>query len=125
MVERVLAKQSSKTLEAIFLSNHTIRLRINEMTDDVSSQLISKLKSSLHCMFSIQLDESADISNVSHLIVFVRRASVSGIEETILFCSLQSTTRAADILQKVNDYVKNWDLKWENLCSVGTDGAPL
>ena len=125
MVERVLGKQSSKKLEAISLSNDTIRLRINEMADDITSQLISKLKSSLHGMFSIQLDESTDISNVSHLMVFVRWASVTSIEETILFCSpLQSTTRAADILQKVDDYFKKWDLKWENLCSVCTDGAP-
>ena len=54
MVERVFGKQSRKKLEAISLSNDTIRLRINEMADDISSQLISKLKSSLHGMFSIQ-----------------------------------------------------------------------
>ena len=89
------------------------------MADDISSQLISKLKSSLRGMFSIRLDKSTDISNVSHLKLFVRWASVSGIEETILFCSLlQSATRAADILPKVDDYFKKSDLKWENLCSV-------
>ena len=38
--------------------------------------------------------------------------------------SLQSTTRAADILQKVDDYFKKWDLKWENLSTVFIDGAP-
>ena len=75
-------------------------------------------------MFSIELDESTDISNVSHLMVFARCASVTSIEEAILFCSLQSTSRAADILQKVDDYFKKWDLKWENLCSVWSDGAP-
>ena len=105
MAERVLGKQSSKKLEAISLSNDTIRLRINEMADDISFQLISELKSCLHGMFSIQLDESTEISNVSHLMVFVRWASVTGIKEAILFCSpLESTTRAADILQKVDDY---------------------
>ena len=29
----------------------------------------------------------------------------------------------ANILQKVDDF-KKWDLKWKNLCSVCTDGAP-
>ena len=87
------SEQSSKKLEAIFLSNDTIRLRITEMADDVSSQLISKLKSCLNDMFSIQLDESTDISNVSHLLAFVGWASVTSIEEAIFFCSpLQSTT---------------------------------
>ena len=125
MVERVLGKQSSKKLEALSLSDNTIQHHITEMADDIFSQLISKLKSSLHGMFSIQLDKSTDISNVSHLMVFVRWASNTSIEEAILFCSpLESTTRAADILQKVDDYFKKWDLKWENLCSVCTDGAP-
>ena len=125
MVERVLGKQSSKKLEALSLSDNTIQHCITEMANDISSQLISKLKSSLHGMFSIQLDKSTDISNVSHLMVFVRWASNTSIEEAILFCSpLESTTRAADILQKVDDYFKKWDLKWENLCSVCTDGAP-
>ena len=54
MVERVLGKQSSKNLEAISLSNDTRRLRITEMADDISSKLISKLKSCLNDMFSIQ-----------------------------------------------------------------------
>ena len=125
MVERVLGKQSSKKLEALSLSDNTIQRRITEMADDISSQLISKLKSSLHGMFSIQLDESTDISNVSHLMVFVQWASNISIEEAILFCSpLESTTRAADILQKVDDYFKKWDLNWKNVCSVCTDGAP-
>ena len=93
MVERVLGKQSSKKLEALSLSDNTIQRRITEMANDISSQLISKLKSSLHGMFSIQLDESTDISNVSHLMVFVRWASNTSIEEAILFCSpLESTS---------------------------------
>ena len=68
----MLGKQSSKNLEAISLSNDSIRFRINELADDISFQLISELKSCLHGMFSNELDESSDISNVSHLIVFVR-----------------------------------------------------
>ena len=54
------------------------------MTDDISSQLISKLNSSLHGMFSIQLDDSTDISNVLHLMVFVLSAANTSIKEAIL-----------------------------------------
>ena len=36
MVEQVLGKQSSKKLKAISLLNDTIRLRINELVDDIS-----------------------------------------------------------------------------------------
>ena len=47
----MLEKQSSKKLEAISLSNDTIRLRKTEMAYDISSQLISKLKYCLHGVF--------------------------------------------------------------------------
>ena len=44
----------------------------------------------------------------------MRWASVTSIEEAVLFCSpLQSTTRAADILQKVDNYFKKMGLKVE------------
>ena len=80
---------------------------ITEMANDISSHLISKLKSCLHGMVYVQLDESTDISNVSYVIVFVRWDSVTTIEEAIIFFSLQSITGAADIPQKVMIISKN------------------
>jgi len=95
------------------------------MAEDISFQLISTLKSCLHGIFAIQLDGSADVLNVSQLMVFVGWAFTASLEDAILFCGpLLTTTRSADILQKLDDYFKKCDLKWESVCSVCTDEAP-
>ena len=91
---------------------------------DIRTQLILEVKSSIHGLFSIQLDESTDVSNFSQLMVFVRWATTDGLQEEILYCSpLETTTRAADVLVNVENFFIKHDLKWQNLCSVCTDGA--
>ena len=37
---------------------------------------------------------------------------------------METTTRAADVFGNVDSFFKKHDLKWNNLCSVCTDGAP-
>ena len=77
------------------------------MAEDIRSQLIVKLKSSAHGLFSIQLDESTDVSNISQLMVFVRWATSDGLQEEILFCSpLETTTKATDVLENVDSFFK-------------------
>ena len=125
MVELVLGNENRKKLDAIPLSDDTIARRIRNMAQDIRTQLILEGKSSIHGLFSIQLDESTDESNFSQLMVFVRWATTDGLQEEILYCSpLETTTRAADILVNVENFFKKHDLKWQNLCSVCTDGAP-
>ena len=87
----MFGKQSCKKLEEISLSNDTIQCLITKLMNNISSQMISNLKSCLHNMFSTQLDESTDVFNVSQLMVFVQWAFNRSIEKVILFCSpLQS-----------------------------------
>jgi len=79
------------------------------------------LKSCLHGIFAIQLDGSADVLNVSQLMVFMGWAFTASLEDAILFCGpLLTTTRSTDIVQKLDEC----DLKWESVCSVCTDEAP-
>ena len=125
MVELVLGDESRKKLDTIPLSDNTIARRIRNMAQDIRAQLILELNSSTHGLFSIQLDESTDVSNFSQLMVFVRWATIDGLQEEILYCSpLETTTRAADVLGNVDSFFKKHELKWQNLCSVCTDGAP-
>ena len=47
------------------------------------------------------------------------------MKDNILFCSsLESTTKAVDVMQTLTIFFDQEKLKWENLCGVCTDGAP-
>ncbi|MBN3310246.1 ZBED5 protein, partial [Amia calva] len=56
-------------IEQIPLSGNTISCRITEMATNTKCQLIERIKDGR--VFSLQLDESTDISNFSQLLVFV------------------------------------------------------
>jgi len=53
------------------LSNDTISSRIDDMSDDILAQVVADLIS-IPAKFSLQLDETTDVSNLSQLVVFVR-----------------------------------------------------
>ena len=48
------------------------------------------------------------------------------MEDNILFCSeLESTTKAVDVMETLTMFFDQEELKWEHLCGVCTDGAPV
>ncbi|XP_071041837.1 protein FAM200C-like [Parasteatoda tepidariorum] len=77
--------------------------------------------------FSMQLDETTDISNYSQLLVFVHYVSLDTIKEEFLFCeSLLQTTKAVDVLAMLNVFFTKQDFGWEEkLHSLRTDGATV
>lgn len=52
-------------LNAISLSNDTVRRRLNDMSADILGQVIQEIKSAPLPIFSLQLDESTDVANCS------------------------------------------------------------
>jgi hypothetical protein len=54
------------------LSNDTVRRRIQDMAYDILSQVVDEIKSGPSGMFSIQLDESTDVTHLAQLLVYVR-----------------------------------------------------
>ena len=70
MCEIMLEKEAANKLIAVPLSNDSVRRRIEDLSDDIESQLLVILH---FCeQFSIQLDESTDIASTAQLIVLVR-----------------------------------------------------
>ncbi|CAK6977529.1 SCAN domain-containing protein 3-like [Scomber scombrus] len=68
MCEAVLGAEAANKLKVVPLSNDTVKRRIEELSADIQSQLLDRLRS---CeQFSIQLDESTDISSAAQLIFF-------------------------------------------------------
>ncbi|XP_072377265.1 zinc finger BED domain-containing protein 5-like [Diabrotica undecimpunctata] len=70
MVTCMLGEASAKKLELISLSNNTVQHRIDSMASNVKNKVINHVKSS--DFFSIQLDESTDVTNYAQLMVYVR-----------------------------------------------------
>lgn len=125
MTELVCGIEHRKKLEAVSLSNDTINSRITDISDNVLKQVMEELKASPF-PFSIQLDESTDVSQCAQLLAYVRYVHPEAIKEEFLFCeTLSETTKAADILQIVNNFFTEHDFEWKrNIGSLCTDGAP-
>jgi len=109
-------------LQSIPLSDNTVKRRIDMMAEDIEKRLIQRVKNSN--MYSLQLDETTDIKNLSQLLVYVRYIHEGVVEEEMLFCRpLSTTTKAEDIFFVLNTYMENNSIRWDNCISVCTDGA--
>ena len=102
MTRIVLGDKHEKNLKAIPLSKNTVKRRIAAISEDIKEQ-VTEINKSVFGLFSIQLDESVDVSSVSQLMVFVRYAVGTSVKEELLFCSaLNTSTKASDVLEKVD-----------------------
>ena len=121
--ELLLDQKSVDKLSQISLSNDTIKNRIDEMSEDIKLQVIKNIRNSPY--FSLQLDESSDISHISQLLVYVRYIRNSKVEEEFLFCKpLTTTTKAIDVMNIFSECFEKEELSWSTLTGVCTDGAP-
>ena len=125
MVELVCGLEQRKKFEAVSLSNDVIRSRIVDISCNILKQIINELKAS-RFFFSMQLDESTDISNCSQLLVYVRYVHTDAMKEEFLFCEpLLETTKRVDVLAIINRFFVKHDFDWKKkLHSLCTDGAP-
>ncbi|XP_064485888.1 SCAN domain-containing protein 3-like [Ornithodoros turicata] len=125
MVEILLGKEQERKLAAVPLSNSTVQRRISDMADDIRDQVVQQIKSAAFGLFSIQLDESTDVASGFQLLVLARYVHAGSFKEEFLFCStLESTTRASDVFEKVSSFFESRGLLWNKVCGCCTDGAP-
>ncbi|XP_042225326.1 protein ZBED8-like [Homarus americanus] len=114
MVKQVLGEASERKIQQISLSNDTVKRRINEMSDDIKEKVIQEIKLSPTGMFTIQLDESTDVSSCAQLLR----------EEYLLCTQLETTTTDVDVMEKLSSFFTANRISWDNCCGVCTDGAP-
>ena len=94
------------------------------MSQDILNQvayeiLVSKAK------ISIQLDESTDVSNCTYLLVYCRYVHAGELKEKFLMCeSLETTTKAVNVLEKMDRFFQQNNISWNHVGSICTDGAP-
>uniref|UniRef100_K7FQJ5 DUF4371 domain-containing protein n=1 Tax=Pelodiscus sinensis TaxID=13735 RepID=K7FQJ5_PELSI len=114
MVRLVLGEEAARKPNDISVSNDTVSRRINEISQNISKQVVDEIKKSP--LFAIQLDESTDVALCSQLLVFARY---------MVRCkTLDTTTKAQDVMEIVNNFFEVHGVDWVNLVGVTTDGAP-
>ena len=63
------------------LSNDTVRRLIGEKSDNILSQVVSKIQNYIFYFFAMQLDKTTDVANIAQLCVNVRYAYDKHIED--------------------------------------------
>ncbi|XP_035233577.1 SCAN domain-containing protein 3-like [Stegodyphus dumicola] len=117
----MLGPEEAKEIAKVPLSNNTISRRINDMSADIESVVLEKIRISEK--FALQLDESTDISGHAQLLANVRFVDGDAIRENFFFCKvLPEKTTGEEIFRVTSEYLEQ-GLKWENCTSVCTDGA--
>ncbi|CAL9692042.1 unnamed protein product [Knipowitschia caucasica] len=118
----MLGPEAAKEIAKVPLSDNTISRRINDMSADIETIVLEKIRISK--TFALQLDESTDISGHAQLLANARFVDGDVIIENFLFCkSLPEKTTGEEIFRVTSEYLEQGGLKWENCISVCTDGA--
>ena len=121
VVKIMIGEKESKKLDAVSLSNNTVKRRIADMSNDVFQQIVHQVKKSP--LYSIQLDESTDIASLPHLSVFIHYINNATISEGFLFCkALKLHTKGEDIFQCLNSF-SEYSIPWDNCAGICTDGT--
>ena len=124
MARIVLGQENEKKLKQISLPNNTVQRWISDLADDIKQQVISDIENAEFGLFSIQLDESTDVSACSQLMGFCRYFTNTNIKEEFSFCpALEANTKAFNVVEKI-EFFKCDNLKWENFWGMCSDGAP-
>lgn len=118
-----LIPEKTQVFREISLSRNTVVDRISEIADNISHQQRSIVQRCLY--FSLAVDESTDIRDTAQVAVFFRACSenMEITEELLELIPLHDTTTGDDIYRSVWDTLIKYDLPFEKLASITTDGA--
>jgi hypothetical protein len=121
MVRIMFGESYAKQLRQIPLADNTVGRRINDISEDICDQLVSRLRTS---KFAIQVDEATDIAKDAHLIAYVRYVGENNILEDILFCKpIPGRTTSIEIFNIMDSFFEENDITWNNCIGLCTDGA--
>ena len=122
-VKLVLGESSEAKMRQISLSNDTIQRRILDMSENVKKQVINEMKAS--ALFFLQVNEIIDVASCDQLLAFVKNIRLGEIKEEFSCCSeLETTSKSADIMEKIETFFNSAKLPWKSVCRICTDGAP-
>lgn len=122
LASRICDKKQQNSINMLSLSNNTVKRRIVEIADNIEETVVGRLK---RCsFFSLQVDESTDISDNANLMCFVRYDFEYTSNEEFLFCKpLNTRTTAEEIFNLIDTYINRNDIDWKKCVGLSSDGA--
>ena len=119
-----LGKEVGNKLSLVPLSNDVVKSRINDIGEDILSQVVADSKAS-STKFIIQLHETTDVANLNQLIAFIRYVKGQEIEEEFFFHKqLITAAKAIDVKNILDDFFTSNGLSWNMVSALCTNGAP-
>lgn len=111
------------SIKALQLSRSTVTQRSEAMAEDLTQQLWKDIAD--YC-FSLQLDESTDVSDTAQLCIFIRMVftDMTAKEELLKVLPMKEHTRGENVFQSFKNFIKKTQLPVCKLVSTTTDGAP-
>ena len=106
VVKIMIGEKESEKLNALTLSNNTVKRQIEDMSGDVFNKIVNQAKAS-H-FYAIQLDESTDVAGFLQQSVFIRCICNGKVSENLLFCkALRLHTKAKMFLNALTHSLTN------------------
>ena len=102
----MLETPAKDELSLVPLLTEIIKNRIDDISEDILHHVVADLKAS-HTKFSLQLDETTDVANLSQLIAFVHYVTGDKIKEEFLCKRLTTTAKAIDVKKILDDFFTN------------------
>ncbi|KAK0148944.1 General transcription factor II-I repeat domain-containing protein 2 [Merluccius polli] len=120
----LLAPDKVKTFQNVSLSRRTVSDRITDIADDIEESL--KKSAGDFKFFSLACDEITDITNTAQLAIFIRGITEDfDVREDLLSLeAMHGTTRGEDLFEKLVSALQKFELSFEKLSGLTTDGAP-
>ena len=112
------------SIKALQLSRHTVTRRCDAMAEDLTQKMWTDIR---NCeFFSLQLDESTDVSDTAQMCVFIRMvfSDITAKEELLTVLFMKEQTRGEDIFQTFKNFIEKTELPMYKLVSITTNGAP-
>ena len=117
MVKIMFGKPYAKQLRQIPLADNTAGRRINDISEDICDQSVSRMRTS-------KVDEATDVAKDAHLIAYIRYVEETDIIEDILFCKpIPGKATSNEIFNIMDRYFDENDIMWNNCIGLCTDGA--
>ena len=116
------AKELAGKFQKVSLSHQTVARRVEDLSDNVKLQLQTNVKNCKY--FSLALDESTDVSDISHLLVCILTVDENFIvcEELLKTCPLYGSAKGIDIFNSLVSVVESYG-GFEKCECVVIDGA--